>query len=64
MLYMYIHNYHVCTHQNEGLVESATAERLRVHELIKHRASVDARKANGSTPLIVHSSAGGGTSVD
>ena len=36
--------------------ECATAE--RVHELIKHGASVDACKANGSTPLIIHSSAG------
>ena len=53
---LFIHNYHVCTHQNEGLFECATAE--RVHELIKHGASVDARKANGSTPLIIHSSAG------
>lgn len=46
----------MCTHQNEGLFECTTAE--RVHELVKHGANVDARKASGSTPLIVHSSAG------
>ena len=44
------------THQNEGLFECATTE--RVHDLIKHGANVDTRKANGSTPLIVQSSAG------
>ena len=53
---------HTCTHahvhtmQNERLFESATAE--SIHDLIKHGANVDARRANGSTPLIVHSSAG------
>ena len=47
---------HMHTYQNERLFECNTAE--RVHELIKHGANVDARKASGSTPLIVHSLAG------
>ena len=44
------------THQNERLFECKTAE--RVHELVKHGANVDFRKANGSTPIIVHAAAG------
>ena len=55
------HSYTLTLHthdhyQNEKLFECQTAE--KIHELIKHGASVDCRKANGSTPLIVHSSAG------
>ena len=54
-----VYSYTTHTHdhyQNEKLFECLAAE--KIHELIKHGASVDFRKANGSTPLIVHSSAG------
>ena len=50
------------TPQDERLFECVTAE--KVHELVKHGANVDARKASGSTPLIVHSGAGNNEVVE
>ena len=57
---MYVHINH--TYQNEELFTSKTAEAVR--KLIKERAFVDIRKADGRTPLIVHASEGNKEVVD
>ena len=55
----------ICTHalththtsyQNEKLFTCKTAEEIR--KLVKERAVVDTRKADGRTPLIVHTALG------
>ena len=43
------------TQQNEELFTCKTAEEIR--KLVKERARVDTRRANGRTPLIVHTAA-------
>ena len=48
--------------QNEKLFTSKTAEGIR--QLVKERAFVDIRKADGRTPLIVHASQGNKEVVD